>query len=405
MNAEKIMKIFKDTAYVRVGGSDAELKAAKYLKSIFDETGYSAVIEDFNVNKADMKSASLLVDGREIECKGYLCCGSGSVEAELYYLCDTDKFSYSNCKGKIVLFDGYLGYWKFHDLCDAGAVGFISYDGNVNYSDRDIDARELRSYVSQGKKMLGVNINAKDALAIVKSGARVAKISVEQDEYEGVSRNVILDIPGQSRETVIFSAHYDSTSLSQGAYDNMSGCVALLSMAEYFTKNPVKRSLRFILCGSEERGLLGSKAYCAKHKEELSDAVLNINVDMIGSAMGRFNACCSCEDKVVSYISYMGMELGMQVNSYQDIHSSDSTAFADSGVPAVSFARSCPGNIATIHNSYDTKAVLMPKNIIKDTEFIKKFAQRMADAQFFPICREIPENIKSKLDSYLCRKR
>ena len=99
------------------------------------------------------------------------------------------------------------------------------------------------------------------------------------------------------------------------------------------------------------------------------------------------------------------MELGMQVNSYQDIHSSDSTAFADSGVPAVSFARSCPGNIATIHNSYDTKTVLMPKNIIKDTEFIKKFAQRMADAQFFPICREIPENIKSKLDSYLCRKR
>ena len=34
MDAKKIMKIFEDTAYVRMGGSDEELRAAKYLQSL-----------------------------------------------------------------------------------------------------------------------------------------------------------------------------------------------------------------------------------------------------------------------------------------------------------------------------------------------------------------------------------
>ena len=43
-------------------------------------------------------------------------------------------------------------------------------------------------------------------------------------------------------------------------YDNMSGSVGILGIAEHFAKNPHRYGLRFIWCGSEERGLLGSKA-------------------------------------------------------------------------------------------------------------------------------------------------
>ena len=62
-----------------------------------------------------------------------------------------------------------------------GAVGFISYDGNANYADEDIDQRELRSYVSNGNKILGVNINAKSAIALVNSGAKEATICIERE--------------------------------------------------------------------------------------------------------------------------------------------------------------------------------------------------------------------------------
>jgi hypothetical protein len=40
-----------------------------------------------------------------------------------------------------------------------------------------------------------------------------------------------------------------------------------------------------------------------------------------------------------------------------------------------------------------------------DISLITVFADRMANAAFCPVRREIPDNVKEKLDEYLCRKR
>ena len=298
MNSQQIMRIFEDTAYVRMGGRPEEKKTADYLCQKVAELGLEASVEPFEVPMGDMEEALFQADGVSIPCKGYMCCGSGEVEAPFYYLRSTDAWSLSQCKGKIVLIDGYLGYWVYQDLLENGAVGIITHDGHVNYSDRDIDQRELRSYVHNGKKLLAVNINTKDAVSLVNKGVSRAKISVKQREYTGTSQNVILDMPGQLDEYIVLTAHYDSTSLSQGAYDNMSGSVGLLGIAEHFAKNPHRYGLRFVWCGSEERGLLGSKAYCAAHEQELQKVVLNINLDMIGCIMGKFIACATTEEKL-----------------------------------------------------------------------------------------------------------
>lgn len=404
MDANKIMNIFGDTAYVRMGGSPEELKTAEYLKAQVAELGLEAEIRPFDVDMATIGEAKLLVDGEEITCKGYLCAGSHEVEAPFYYLRSTDPHSLSRCKGKIVMVDGYMGYWMYQDLLENGAVGFITYDGNANYCDFDIDQRELRSFVSKGNKIPGVNINAKSAIALIRKGASSAKIVLKQEEYTGKSHNVILDMPGETDEYIAFTAHYDSTSLSQGAYDNMSGSVGLLGIAEFFAKNPHRYGLRFIWCGSEERGLLGAKAYCAD-EEALKDCVLNINLDMIGCIMGKFIYCVTGEEKLCHYLTYMGMEKGFGITGKQDVYSSDSTPFADKGIPAVSFARIAPPNTATIHNSYDTVAVMKGEQMVEDIDFIVSFADRMANAARMPVAREMPENMKDKLDIYLCRKR
>ncbi len=405
MNASEIMKFFEETAYVRMGGSEEELRTAEYLVNKCAEFGCEAKLEAFDVDMATIETASLLVDGAEIPCKGYLCAGSGEVEAPLYYLRNTDSYSLSQCKGKIVLIDGYLGYWMYQDLLENGAVGFITYDGNANYADCDIDQRELRSYVSQGKKIPGVNINAKSAIELIKNDTITAKIVLKQHEYTGKSHNVILDLPGERPEYIVMTAHYDSTSLSQGAYDNMSGSVGILAAAEHFSKNPHRYGLRFIWCGSEERGLLGAKAYCRDHEEELKDIVLNVNLDMIGCIMGKFIACCTTEDALTHYIKYLCKELGFGISVMQDVYSSDSTPFADKGIPAVSFARIAPPNTATIHNSYDTIALMKGQQMVDDCAFIIFFTERMANAAICPVAREIPDNMKEKLDIYLSRKR
>ncbi|MDO5400907.1 MAG: M28 family metallopeptidase [Eubacteriales bacterium] len=404
MNAKEIMEIFKDTAYVRMGGSPEEKRCAEYLKDRAAALGLSAQLLPFDVQMGTVREAALEVDGVKVPCEGYLCAGSAEIEAPFYYLRSSDAYSLSQCRGKIVMIDSYLGYWVYQDLLENGAVGFITFDGHVNYADRDMDRRELRGFVHQGRKIPGVNINVKDAVELVRGDAKVAKLKLRQEEYTGQSHNVVLDLPGEVPQYIAVTAHYDSTSLSQGAYDNMSGAVGLLDMAAHFAKHPHRYGLRFIWCGSEERGLLGSKAYC-EAAQDLEKCLLCINLDMIGCIMGKFIACVTGEEKLCHYIEYLGNELGFPVKTNQDVYSSDSTPFADKGVPAVSFARLAPGSTATIHNSYDTLALMKGEQMREDIDFITAFAQRMANARLLPVAREMPENMKEKLDIYLCRKR
>ena len=405
MTKDKIRQILEDTAYIRTGGSAEELRCAEYIQNTCKEMGMDAYLEEFEVDMADVKKAVLTVDGEEIPCIGYLCAGSGVVEAPFYYMPSDDKYSLSLCKGKIVMIEGYIRHWMYQDMLAAGAVGFITYSGDANYADEEIDTRELRQAVSLGKKIPGVNINAKQAIRLVEKDSKMARIELEQEEYKGKSHNVIVDLPGEVEETIVFTAHYDSTALSQGVYDNMSGSVGILGIAEYFTTHPHKYSLRFVWCGSEERGLLGSKAYVAGHEDILDKIIFNINLDMIGSTMGRFIGVCTTEDKLVSYLKYYSDIEGFPMGVRQEVYSSDSTPFADKGVPALSFARIAPHNTATIHNSYDTIAVMKMEHMEKDIAFITKFSDVMANAVRLPVDRKIPDNMKEKLDIYLLRKR
>ena len=406
MNKKTVREILKNTDYIRVSGSAEEKQAAAYLRSLCEKLGVSAYQEPFDVDVAEIREAVLTADGREIPCKGYKLCGSGSVEAPLCYLPNTDPASLSLAKGKIVLLDTGITYWVYQDLLDAGAVGFITYDGDVHYPDRDIDQKMLRPYVSKGRKVPCVNINAKDAFRLVQSAPETVSIRVEQTESAGTSQNVIAEIPGRTDEWIVLSAHYDSTPLSRGAYDNMSGCIGLLGIMEALRgKAPLRYGLRFVFCGSEEVGLLGSKAYTAAHEAELEKIALDINLDMIGTYMGRFIACVSAENKLLHYLEYLCAQRGWGLHARQDVYSSDSTPFADKGVPALSFARIAPKSQATIHNRYDTRALLSEDQLIADIGFLSDFTLGMADAVKCPVSREIPEDIKTKLDEYLLRKR
>ena len=216
---------------------------------------------------------------------------------------------------------------------------------------------------------------------------------------------MIAELPGETEEWIVLSAHYDSTALSHGSYDNMSGCVGLLGVLEAMKGKKRRYGLRFVFCGSEERGLLGSKAYVKAHEAELSKIALNINLDMIGTIMGKFIARVSAEEKLSHYLSYMGAELGFPLTASVGVYSSDSTPFADKGVPALSLARLAGTNVAPIHCRYDRPEVLSMEQLQKDIAFIAEFTRRMCQAAVCPVAREIPEKVKKELDEYLFRKR
>lgn len=102
-------------------------------------------------------------------------------------------------------------------------------------------------------------------------------------------RNVVAFHRGRNlaEETLLLTAHYDSTSgkpleRAPGADDNASGTAAILEAARILSRHPYDISLRFVLFSAEEWGLYGSEfhAYGAYRRSERILGVLNF--DMVG---------------------------------------------------------------------------------------------------------------------------
>ena len=402
-----LQQIFDNTDFVHASGTKEELQVAEYLKTQCENMGVASRIEGFRVAMGEIEMAHLYADGEEVTCKAFTCCGSGVVEGELYYMPGTDPVSIAGAKNKIVLMDTQgVGFFVYQDLMKAGAKAILFQYGNLHYPQQDIDQRDLREVVvGEERKVLCAMLHCSDAVKLVKNNVKKIRLEVKQREYDGESHNVIAELPGKKEEWIVLTAHYDTTSLSHGAYDNMSGCAGLLGIMEYMKDKERNYGLRFVFCGSEERGLLGSKAYVKDHEAELEKIVFNINLDMIGTYMGKFIACASAEEKLAHYISYMAAETGFPVAAETGVYSSDSTPFADKGIPAVSFARLAGGTVAPIHCRYDVKEIMSMEQLQKDIDFLILFTDRFTNAAVCPVKREIPEDVKKQLDEYLFRKR
>lgn len=407
MNSKALKQIFTDTDFVHRSGTPEELRVAEYLKARCEAFGATARIEAFPVPMAEIEETHVFADGKEIPAKGFFCCGSGEVEGELCYMPSQDRVSVAGAKDKIVLMDtSGIGFFGYQDLMKAGAKGILFQYGDLHNGNRDIDERDLRAaVVGEQQKVLCAMLHVSAAVALVKNKTKRVRIQIKQREYEGESHNVVAELPGKTDEWIALSAHYDTTALSHGSYDNMTGCVGILGVLEALKNKPLNYGLRLVFCGSEERGLLGSKAYVRDHEAELEKIALNVNLDMIGTIMGKFIARVSAEEALAHYITYMGAELGFPVSAKTGVYSSDSTPFADKGVPALSFARLASGSVAPIHCRFDRPDVLSMEQLQKDIAFIAEFTRRMAMSAVCPVGRDIPDSVKKELDEYLFRKR
>jgi hypothetical protein len=117
-------------------------------------------------------------------------------------------------------------------------------------------------------------------------------IDIEAEQLSDYrSRNVIGYLPGKRKwgKKVIYSAHYDhlgrmgEETYFPGANDNASGTAMLLSMANYFKQNPIKRSIVFIAFAGEEAGLVGSKFFVGNPLVKLKKISFVLNLDIMGS--------------------------------------------------------------------------------------------------------------------------
>ncbi len=104
------------------------------------------------------------------------------------------------------------------------------------------------------------------------------------------SQNVIGTHNGtdtDSKEIIIFNAHYDTVKNTVGAIDDGSGTVGVLAAAYVLSQYSFKRTMEFVTFSGEEIGLCGSHAYARDLYEKQTPVLVEFNADMIGKATSK----------------------------------------------------------------------------------------------------------------------
>ena len=168
------------------------------------------------------------------------------------------------------------------------------------------DGQSLPSIIASEKLATAILEGEKrDAATIIKGEAGEAfelspskqiKFSINVKSEQTNTQNVVAVLEGSDpklkNEYVAIGAHYDHVGMGtpingdgiwNGADDDGSGTVSVLSIAEAFAAGPrPKRSLLFVWHCGEEKGLWGSRYVTDYPLIPLNEIVAQLNIDMIG---------------------------------------------------------------------------------------------------------------------------
>lgn len=158
------------------------------------------------------------------------------------------------------------------------------------------------------------------------------------------SYNVIAEIagtdPGVRDEYVLLGAHLDSWHTANGATDNADGVVAVMEAMRILRATGVapRRTIRVALWSGEEQGLLGARAYIAKHlatPEAQAKLQVYLNDDpgsgrTLGFYMEKNEAAKQLFDRWLTPLR----DLGATMNVMEGIGSTDHVPFVQAGMPA-----------------------------------------------------------------------
>ena len=197
---------------------------------------------------------------------------------------------------------------------------------------------------------------------------RVKLILTPRDLGPVTSQNVIAEIKGPERpdEIVLLGAHLDSWDLGTGALDDGAGIGVAVAAAKLIRDLPVrpKRTIRLVLYGSEEPGLLGGIAYARLHKAELDHFVVVAEPDEGQGPVYAFQTGAANPDEPsLKRIRAALSPLGISSDDNDSKGSSDVVPLAEMGVPAVTLKLDATDYFDFHHTPDDTFDKIKPERI------------------------------------------
>ena len=198
------------------------------------------------------------------------------------------------------------------------------------------------------------------------------------------SHNVIAEITGSKRpdEIVLISAHLDSWDEGTGALDDGAGVGIVMATAALLKQEKPERTIRVVLFGNEEGGLIGARAYAARHHQQLAKHVFASESDFGAGRIWRFDTgmgeqALSFARELQKKLAPLGIAMGPNTAS----GGPDVSILKAQGVPVASLMQDGTDYFDYHHTPNDTLDKIDPAALRQNLEAWLIMTREIANSQ------------------------
>jgi Zn-dependent M28 family amino/carboxypeptidase len=407
----------------RFAGTEGERLAAEFLKAKLEGYGLSNVhlepVEYIGWTRGEASLAITHPVQKTLSCITLPHSPPADLQGEIVDMGDGAPSDFdqraAEIEGKIVMTTSVVNpknsqRWihrgeKYGRSVLAGATGFVFVNHYPGYG----PATGSIGHRGEGA-IPGISVSKEDGAFIQRLMKRDGPVRIHlrsTDQCQPTtSWNVVGDLPGQGdpNQILMLGSHYDGHDISQGAGDPASGVVSVLEAARVLAGHTAQLSctVRFVLWGIEEIGLLGSKQYVTDHAQELANIRFYLNMDSAGTPSNNrdivLNEWPALEPLFQRWAEEMALDfaVGQTVSAF-----SDHFPFFMAGVPTggmESVERSLAGR-GYGHTRYDTVDKVDLRSLREASSLAARLALRIAHEADWPVSRRDEKAVLEVLDS------
>lgn len=330
----------------RLAGSPADARAVAWAEKNFRQLGYDKVwSEPFTMQYWERGSASLSVAAPFHQSLVLTALGGSvgtpfdgiSTQVVMFdSLQDLQKAVPAQVKDKIVFINSPMAkdrlgsfYGQVVGARSRGAVEAAKLGAkaiiirSVGTSNNRFAHTGIMRYDEDVPRIPAAAISVPDAQQLSKMLSINSELTLTlnmQNNLPGevTSHNVIAEITGSKRpdEIVLISAHLDSWDEGTGALDDGAGVGLVMATGALLKQQQQpERTIRVVLFGNEEGGLIGARAYAAKHAATLDKHVFASESDFGAGRVWRFDTgfgekALPFGQKILEKLAPLGIEAG-----------------------------------------------------------------------------------------------
>ncbi len=347
------IQVLADDIGSRLAGSAGEVEARDFLATTLERYGMDEVRVEPFVHRAwhtTLETLQVIAPiERAIACR---CAGlspsAEALEAEVVFLerCDAAELEArrDDVRGRIVVAPYYPvpRQLKMPLAARYGAVALLEARSAAGA----LQPARTCAFARVGD-IPTASISREDAAYLRRSEARKGRVKLRLSLHSHIEIKDSWNVVGMLRgaadigEHIVLGAHYDSWHVGTGAVDNASGVVAVLEAARGLAryKEQLQRGVRFVFFGVEEMGLVGSWAYTKAHADELDEAILMVNNDVVGRPSSLVSAgfaeLCPDLERIARRARVQDAKGPLAVSSGNPTWALDYFPFVAAGVPAI----------------------------------------------------------------------